>query len=748
MKVYVDGELYNDANMNDWQKPSTIALMSDTKVVAIECEDVGSQEGILASTNDGMLTDGSWKCSPEAVDGWTSPEFDDSAWAAPKQLGLNGMAPWGNVPGISKDAQWIWPEGGDALAYCRKTRAGQEDRTLSATCDDKMLVYLDGAQTHDDNMDHWNKVSNVKFVHTIMVLGIECTDVGGRYGILGSTADGILTDGSWKCSGELQNGWSNPDFDDSSWEAAAVLEDNGNVEDGISEKAQWIWSTGGEATTYCRKVLNVKDASVGTLEVTSIDIETQEEKTVMKVEGDHGDIWVPLALPMSPFNRLTALRIKGIIGDDIGTTYGDIAVDDISFRNEGCFAPPTTQPPTTSTTPQPHIPKIECNFEVDWCNWKTDDQWFLSTGEVADHTTSEASGQFAAADLTSLPASNKAKLQLTEPIKILNDADTHCLQFYYKLDSPLGASLDLNLQTSEDFDNGQEGRVHWEDIGAGGLDWRLGQYEVNRERAELGVTYYLLFISRQEGTAESGIAYLDDITYSEGVCPTINTCTFETSDICGWHAQGEDQATWERMSTHDELCVDCPSQDHTYHTNQGHFMAVRSLEQAKRATLISPLLEAHDQDWCMKLFFATYDPEQNELFQVNIYVRVEGQATVDLDPILSLNYNVYPNSWIPLLVPMVATQDKKEVRHNIDYLTSVNIFILRLFWKLLCQEPVFLWLWMTYRFSSMVVPVSQENQFLIVTLSEIPVHGGMWIQQLRVIMLTGLEEHQRMVDFL
>ena len=40
MKVYIDGVLNEDDNMLDWQKTSTIPLTSDTRVMAIECEDV------------------------------------------------------------------------------------------------------------------------------------------------------------------------------------------------------------------------------------------------------------------------------------------------------------------------------------------------------------------------------------------------------------------------------------------------------------------------------------------------------------------------------------------------------------------------------------------------------------------------------------------------------------------------------------------------------------------------------------
>merc|ERR1712055_517198 len=61
MKVYFDGELQlQDDAMGDWRKTSELTIPAGTRVVAIECEDVGAQEGILASTDDGLVTNSDW----------------------------------------------------------------------------------------------------------------------------------------------------------------------------------------------------------------------------------------------------------------------------------------------------------------------------------------------------------------------------------------------------------------------------------------------------------------------------------------------------------------------------------------------------------------------------------------------------------------------------------------------------------------------------------------------------------------
>ena len=91
-------------------------------------------------------------------------------------------------------------------------------------------------------------------------------------------------------------------------------------------------------------------------------------------------------------------------------------------------------------------------------------------------------------------------------------------------------------------------------------------------------------------------------------------------------------------------------------------MAVRSEpgEETKSALLISQTVEAHDDDWCLKLFFEAYDSDQID-FLVNIYTRSPGQSLADLQPILTLTNNVFSNQWMPLLAPVVASFEYQEV---------------------------------------------------------------------------------------
>ena len=98
MKVYFDGELQEqDDAMAAWTKTSELTIPAGTRVVAIECEDLGAQEGILASTDDGLVTNSGWQCSNQLVEGWTLPGFvpPPNTFSSPNLLGSNGVKPWG-----------------------------------------------------------------------------------------------------------------------------------------------------------------------------------------------------------------------------------------------------------------------------------------------------------------------------------------------------------------------------------------------------------------------------------------------------------------------------------------------------------------------------------------------------------------------------------------------------------------------------------------------------------------------------
>ena len=98
------------------------------------------------------------------------------------------------------------------------------------------------------------------------------------YGIIGAAQYNgglLITDASWKCSREYEDGWSDCGFDDSNWSNAVEIQQNNDIPSftaslsllpeqeqelwsqyPLYEVANWIWAdSGARSTVYCRKGL-------------------------------------------------------------------------------------------------------------------------------------------------------------------------------------------------------------------------------------------------------------------------------------------------------------------------------------------------------------------------------------------------------------------------------------------------------------------------------------------------------------
>lgn len=127
MKVYFDGVLQTglpQTDLDNWRVTTQIAVPPGTVMVGIECYDEHVVAGILASFDNGLVTDGSWSCSDTEVPGWSDPSVDPGFQPA-SVYGTNGVGPWGNLAGIDPSSQWIWTADNnydtstEHTAYCR-----------------------------------------------------------------------------------------------------------------------------------------------------------------------------------------------------------------------------------------------------------------------------------------------------------------------------------------------------------------------------------------------------------------------------------------------------------------------------------------------------------------------------------------------------------------------------------------------------------------------------------------------------
>ncbi|MEJ8638467.1 MULTISPECIES: alpha-L-rhamnosidase [Streptomyces] len=185
-----------------------------------------------------------------------------SQWSAPSwwETGLMGASPWSatwiSAPSALTDApsleggSWIWfPEGDPASSAPAATRwfrrtvdlpAGITAATLAITADNVYAVSLNGAElAHTDletDNEGWRRPAVIDVLghirsgaNTLAVSAVNATV--GPAGLIGvlvlTTASGekkVFTDAAWKSTDHRPaDGWREPAFDDSAWQAARVV---------------------------------------------------------------------------------------------------------------------------------------------------------------------------------------------------------------------------------------------------------------------------------------------------------------------------------------------------------------------------------------------------------------------------------------------------------------------------------------------------------------------------------------------
>ena len=140
-------------------------------------------------------------------------------------------------------------------------------------CDDVSTIYVDGEQKETSGTQVWNEKASVLIPGNTQVVGIKCYNSGGPYGIMAQIKDSsnrvvAVSDDSWHCSNSEEDGWSTLDFvEGENWKPAAYYngqppykQDIGAWK-GMSPNKRVIWTETGDATVFCRKVLNGKETS-------------------------------------------------------------------------------------------------------------------------------------------------------------------------------------------------------------------------------------------------------------------------------------------------------------------------------------------------------------------------------------------------------------------------------------------------------------------------------------------------------
>ncbi|MFP4058426.1 MAG: glycosylhydrolase-like jelly roll fold domain-containing protein [Candidatus Brocadiia bacterium] len=134
----------------DWNQAETYevanSLRQGTNAFAIRVTNASGVAGLLAEARIVLATgklvrivsDGSWKVTKTAPEGWQKPDFDDKAWAKPTVGRTPPVAPWGDVPGLPPD-----PATSEVVWYRFRLPAGARSIELPPGLEEPRL-YVDG----------------------------------------------------------------------------------------------------------------------------------------------------------------------------------------------------------------------------------------------------------------------------------------------------------------------------------------------------------------------------------------------------------------------------------------------------------------------------------------------------------------------------------------------------------------------------------------------------------------------------
>lgn len=105
--LFLNGEkVGEDGEQDGWRTPELIDIARHLRpgrnVLAVLVREFASAEGLILQGDlrvNGqripLKTDASWKVALSPADGWEAPGFDDSGWAAAREVGRPPVAPWG-----------------------------------------------------------------------------------------------------------------------------------------------------------------------------------------------------------------------------------------------------------------------------------------------------------------------------------------------------------------------------------------------------------------------------------------------------------------------------------------------------------------------------------------------------------------------------------------------------------------------------------------------------------------------------
>ncbi|TRY88578.1 hypothetical protein DNTS_034551 [Danionella cerebrum] len=324
--------------------------------------------------------------------------------------------------------------------------------------------------------------------------------------------------------------------------------------------------------------------NTGKLSVKLLFDDGSEELLWMR-SGAHGNVWHEGHCPVPP--QLSAFQL--VFEASRSGFDGQLALDDVAFMERPCSLP------------------TMCSFESQTCGFSSTGRakWVhrsgtsSNTGPRTDHSLETENGFYMLAytDAEVLPRGSVTTL--TSPVR-QGLAHTECVNFWYHTGGDQPGTLNVYVTPSD----GERILIFSSSLSQGHT-WRHGQGNVSWHG-----DWKLQFEGMGEGGSFGYIA-IDDVTYSTHSCPLPDRlCNFERG-FCGWsntQNPSVDWLDWDLTSVRAETFYNTPPSDHTFYTEEGHFLFLPNSNRdtfSQNAWLLSPHL-APTKGTCLS--FWLYQP--------------------------------------------------------------------------------------------------------------------------------------------
>ncbi|XP_028831721.1 zonadhesin isoform X2 [Denticeps clupeoides] len=285
---------------------------------------------------------------------------------------------------------------------------------------------------------------------------------------------------------------------------------------------------------------------------------------------------------------------------------------------------PTSPGPVTTTTPAHGLCHLDCNFDVNECDWEqlVQDSFDWTrfsgptpsslTGPSNDHTTGRGFYMYIEGDR--VHQGDSARI-MSSSCPILG---THCLVFWYHMYG-MAISMAINVYQLQ----GNKVTKIWSMANNQGNTWRVAKIQFTTSEA------FKIIVEGIRGSNPLSDVAIDDMTLRFGECGDFSdtevevtteltvtdevfephevcaiNCTFD-SDFCAWHQLLTDSFDWTWQSNYTSTPKTGPSFDHT--SGAGHYAYIEGdgVSNGDTARLLSKQCSDHGPQ-CLQFWYHMY----------------------------------------------------------------------------------------------------------------------------------------------